>query len=82
MKNKCLYCYKEIDLNELTTEAGAKGYHEKCSKKFFGKINPPELNFTEEQILELAEQIIKSQKTVTGVQPKLSLGLSENSSDP
>ena len=82
MKNKCLYCYKEIDLNELTTEAGAKGYHEKCSKKFFGKINPPELNFAEEQILELAEQIIKSQKTVTGVQPKLSLGLSENSSDP
>ena len=83
MKNKCLYCYKEINLNELTTTvAGAKGYHEKCSKKFFGKINPPELNFTEEQILELAEQIIKSQKTVTGVQPKLSLGLSENSSDP
>lgn len=82
MENKCLYCYKEIDSVELTTEAGSKGYHEKCSKKFFGKINPPELNFTEDQILELAEQVIKSQKTVTGVQPKLSLGLSENSSEP
>ncbi len=82
MKNKCLYCYKEIDSGELTTEAGSKGYHEKCSKKFFGKINPPELNFTEDQILELAEQVIKSQKTVTGVQPKLSLGLAENSSEP
>jgi serine/threonine-protein kinase HipA len=30
------------------------------------------LNITEDQILALAEQVIKSQKTVTGVQPKLS----------
>jgi serine/threonine-protein kinase HipA len=82
MENKCLYCYKEIELEELTSEAGTKGYHEKCSKKFFGKINPPELNFTEDQILEFAEYVIKSQKSVTGVQPKLSLGLSENSSEP
>lgn len=82
MKDKCLYCYNEIDSEELTTKAGLKGYHEKCSKKFFGKMIPPELGFTEDQILELAEQVIKSQKTVTGVQPKLSLGLSENSSTP
>ncbi|MGB6034727.1 MAG: HipA domain-containing protein [Cryomorphaceae bacterium] len=82
MENKCLYCYREIDSVELATEAGSKGYHEKCSKKFFGKIHPPELNFTEDEILELAEAVIKSQKTVTGVQPKLSLGLSENSSEP
>jgi len=81
MENKCLYCYKEIEPDELITEAGSKGYHKKCSKKFFGKINPPELDFTEDQILELAEQVVKSQKTVTGVQPKLSLGLSENSSE-
>jgi serine/threonine-protein kinase HipA len=82
MDNTCLYCYREIDSVELTTEAGSKGYHEKCSKKFYGKINPPELNFTEDQILELAEAVIKSQKSVTGVQPKLSLGLSENSAEP
>jgi serine/threonine-protein kinase HipA len=82
MENKCLYCYTDIDSVELTTKAGSKGFHEKCSKKFFGKIDPPELNFTEDQIPKLAEQIIKSQKTVTGVQPKLSLGLTENSSEP
>jgi serine/threonine-protein kinase HipA len=82
MKNKCLYCYKEIDSKELTTDAGSKGYHEKCSKKFFGKIDPPLLDLTEDQILELAEKVIKSQKTVTGVQPKLSLGLSENAAVP
>lgn len=45
-------------------------------------MTPPTIDFTEDQILELAEQVIKSQKTVTGVQPKLSLGISENSSTP
>lgn len=81
MENKCLYCYQKIDSTDLSSEAASKGYHAKCSKKFFGRINPPELNFTEDQILELAEQVIKSQKTVTGVQPKLSLNLQEGSSE-
>ena len=75
MENKCLYCYKELDRDELQTPAGKSGYHQRCSRKFFGKPIPPVLDFTEDQILELAEQVIKSQKTVTGVQPKLSLGL-------
>lgn len=76
MKNKCLYCYREIGPKELETPAGVAGYHQNCSKKFFGNNTPPILDFTEDQILQLAEQVIKSQKTVTGVQPKISLGLS------
>ncbi len=76
MKNKCLYCYNTINSTDLTTSAGEKGYHPKCSKKFFGKTTPPLLDFTEDQLVQLAEHIIKTQKTVTGVQPKLSLGLS------
>lgn len=78
MENKCLYCYKEINPQELQTNAGGNGYHEKCSKKFFGKTTPPELAFSEDDLLLLAQQVIKSQKTVTGVQPKLSLGLTDN----
>lgn len=62
MENKCLYCYKEIDSEELKTNAGFNGYHQKCSRKFFEKISPPELDFTEEEILELAKQIIKKSK--------------------
>ncbi len=76
MKNKCLYCYTTINSTDLNTTAGKEGYHPKCSKTFYGKSTPPLLDFTEDQILQLAEQVIKSQKTVTGVQPKLSLGLS------
>lgn len=80
MKNKCLYCYKAIDSEELTTAAGQSGFHQSCSKKFFGTVNPPLLEFTHDQILELAEQVIKSQKALTGVQPKLSLGFNPASS--
>jgi serine/threonine-protein kinase HipA len=63
---QCLYCYQELDTNEWD-------YHARCSKKMFGTAIPPELPYTAEQMLELAEKIIKSQTTVTGVQPKLSL---------
>ncbi len=82
MENKCLYCYKEINSTELKTPAGIKGYHPKCSKIFYGNSTPPVLDFTEDQILELAEQIIKSQRTVTGVQPKLSLRLRSETNTP
>jgi len=82
MENKCLYCYKTINSTDLNTSAGKEGYHPKCSKKFYGKPTPPLLDFTEEQILQLAERVIKSQKTVTGVQPKLSLGLSNEIDAP
>lgn len=82
MKNKCLYCYKTINPTDLDTSAGREGYHPKCSKKFYGKPTPPLLDFTEDQIVQLAEHIIKSQKTVTGVQPKLSLGLSNEMDAP
>lgn len=75
MKNTCLYCYQKLNEQELSTPAGAKGFHIRCSKKFFNRNVPPDFDFTEEQIPELAEFIIKGQKTVPGVQPKLSLGI-------
>lgn len=82
MENKCLYCYQEINSTELKTPAGIEGYHPKCSKLFFGNSTPPILDFTEDQLVEFAEKIIKSQRTVTGVQPKLSLGLSNELDAP
>lgn len=80
MENKCLYCYAAINSKELVTPAGEAGFHQKCSKKFFGNSVPPKFEFTQNQIEKLAEQVIKSNKTVTGVQPKLSLGLNKESS--
>lgn len=65
---RCLYCYNEL-------EPGQIDFHPTCSRKFFGKSQPPVLPYTEEQMLELGEKVIKSQVAVTGVQPKLSLNI-------
>lgn len=64
----CLYCYKKL-------EDGQVDFHPTCSRKIFGKPEPPVLPYTEDQVLELGEEVIKSQVAVTGVQPKLSLDI-------
>lgn len=63
---KCLYCYKELG-------AGQTDFHPACAKKMFGSPTAPILPYTRAQIGELAEQVIRSQTTVPGVQEKLSL---------
>jgi serine/threonine-protein kinase HipA len=63
---RCLFCYNE--LGKETNE-----FHPSCSKKIFGTLIPPELPYSEDNLLQLAEKVIKSQTAVTGVQPKLSL---------
>ena len=66
--SKCLYCYKELGPGEVD-------YHKSCCRKFFGTTTVPSLEYTRAQMDELAAQVIKSQTTLTGVQPKLSLNL-------
>jgi serine/threonine-protein kinase HipA len=68
--NNCLYCYQDLTKEE-------KDFHPACSRKIFGRKMPPVLPYTEDQMLELADKVIKSQVSVTGVQPKLSLDLEE-----
>lgn len=82
MKNRCLYCYKTIEGDERNTPAGKLEYHQKCSRKFYGTLVPPSLDLTDDKLKEYAQQIIKTQRSVTGVQPKLSLEIStvENNS--
>lgn len=66
--NRCLFCYKEL-------KEGQVDFHPACSRKMFGTTTPPELPFTRANISKLAEDVIRSQSVVTGVQPKLSLDL-------
>ena len=66
--NRCLYCYDELATDEVN-------YHAACSKKFFGQPVAPLLPYTEDEMDELAKQVVKSHIAVTGVQPKLSLEL-------
>lgn len=66
--NRCLFCYQPLSKREID-------FHAACSKKIFGVKTPPVLPYAEENIAELAREIIQTQTTVTGVQPKLSLHL-------
>ena len=65
---KCLYCYKPL-------AEGQKDFHPQCTKKFFGIQETPLLEYRHEDLDRLAEQVIRAQTSLTGVQPKLSLNL-------
>ena len=66
MKLKCLYCYNSI-------EQGKIEFHPACSKKIFGTTIPPEIDFSLDDVEELAIKVLGKSNSVTGVQPKLSL---------
>ncbi|MBR1800570.1 MAG: HipA domain-containing protein [Bacteroidaceae bacterium] len=69
--SKCLYCYQELD-------EGQKDFHPRCARKIFGTSEVPLLEYRHEDLDRLAEQVIRAQTSLTGVQPKLSLNLSKH----
>ena len=69
--SKCLYCYQEL-------EEGQREYHPHCARKFFATRDVPLLEYRHEDLDRLAEQVIRAQTSLTGVQPKLSLNLSKH----
>jgi serine/threonine-protein kinase HipA len=66
--DRCLVCYREL-------EVGQRDYHPACSRKLFSTPVPPQLPFTERDLLTLAEQSVLRSATVTGAQTKLSVGV-------
>ena len=71
MEKYCLCCGKK-----LTSDASL--WHLDCIKNFFGTSTFPDVSLLEEEIEELAvEELIKG-NAITGVQKKLSFGLSKN----
>lgn len=73
MKNKCLYCYQD-----LTVETD---FHEKCSLIFFGTKQAPKLEYTLDQMADLAKNVVERSVSVPGVQPKLSMSFNEEKRD-
>ena len=64
----CHICLKSMDCEEGI-------YHAACCKSLFGSSQPPKLPYTWEQLNGLAEQIVRANVTVPGVQAKLALHL-------
>ena len=67
--NKCLYCYKEIDLIEKAD------YHSECINAFFETKLAPIIPYRSDEIEELAKKAVELSITIPGVQAKLSIGL-------
>lgn len=67
MENRCLYCYEPINKGQ--------DFHEKCSLKFFGAPTPPVIEYSLDQMDELAKNIVERSVSVPGVQAKLSMSL-------
>ena len=67
MKNRCLYCYDSIE----------EGYdfHDKCSLEFFGTPRPPKIEYSLNQMDELAKNVVERSIAVPGVQAKLSMSI-------
>jgi serine/threonine-protein kinase HipA len=74
-KNTCLYCYQNLNGTD-------ESFHPTCSKSFFGHSIPPSLSLSEKELTELAKKIVRSRITIPGMQPKLSLSILRNSTDP
>lgn len=72
---RCLYCYQEL-------EEGQTDFHFRCAKKIFDSTTVPILPYTRVEIAKLAEQVIRSQTTLTGVQAKLSLDIDSKRNQP
>ena len=75
MNNCCLYCYQLLSDNEID-------FHARCSKVFFDSDIPPELNINNNQVQDIAKEIVLRSVVVTGVQPKLSLTIESKPGDP
>lgn len=66
----CLFCYQALEPG-LT-------YHVKCCKKFFGTDKLPQLVLDKAMLDKLAQETVNKRIAVTGVQPKLSMDLENN----
>ena len=69
MKNRCLYCYEALDTSG--------DFHPVCSKEFFGSPTPPQIQYSLNQMVELAKDVVERSVAVPGVQAKLSMSFIE-----
>ena len=67
MSNKCLYCYEPVH--------GNYEFHEKCAQDFFGSSTPPKIEYSLNEMDELAKSVVERSIAVPGVQPKLSMSI-------
>ena len=68
MSHRCYICYRN-DLPE------GQYYHPACNQIMFDSDEAPEMPYSLADMKDLAKKIIQSRHVVTGVQPKISMGI-------
>ncbi|MBU3676622.1 MAG: HipA domain-containing protein [Chitinophagaceae bacterium] len=71
---RCLYCYQNLEDSDTD-------FHSTCSNKMFDQSTPPDMEFGEDDLRDLALQIVQHGTTVTGVQAKISLHVTKKPSE-
>lgn len=66
--SNCLYCYQPL-------EATTQEYHDACAREFFGSKTAPRLPYNMSDMDLLAKEVVERSVAIPGVQPKLSMGL-------
>ena len=67
MNSRCLYCYDAIEPGQ--------DFHAKCSREFFASSKAPIIDYSLDQMDELAKKVVERSVAVPGVQAKLSMSL-------
>ena len=67
MENRCLYCYEPVNKEQ--------DLHETCSITFFGTSTPPAIEYSLDQMDQLAKNVVERSISVPGVQAKLSMSV-------
>lgn len=70
MTKKCLYCYQALE--QINSD-----FHEHCSLAFFDTKEAPILPYSLNQMTALAKEVVERSIAVPGVQPKLSLSITD-----
>ena len=72
------FYFSLTDHTHKELEVGQKDFHPGCAREFFGTKDVPLLVYKYEELNQLPEQVIRTQTSLTGVQPKLSLNLNKH----
>ena len=76
MMSRCLYCYQELGEGETDFHPST------AERKYLGAKQFLSYLIQKRILRQLAEQVIRSQTTLTGVQAKLSLDISSSPNQP
>lgn len=72
--NRCLFCGRILN----NTDETQFFWHSNCVKKFFGSVLFPDSALLEKDLEHLAVEVLKNNSSLSGVQRKLSVGISKD----